>query len=79
MRTAEEEENQKTLVTKLYPFRKSFAFIVDYKDTDAYAVSRLTEFIKESGLHKFVYKCDQESSIRALMDEAIKMSGRAGD
>ena len=52
---------------------------MDHKGTEAYAVSRLTEFIKESGLHKFVYKCDQESSIRALMDESIKQCGRAGN
>ena len=79
LKTVDEEETQKTLVGKLYPARKSFAFIVDHKGTDAYAVSRLTEFIKESGLHKFVYKCDQESSIRALMDESIKQCGRAGN
>ena len=79
LKTIDEDETQKTLVGKLYPPRKSVAFVVDYKGTDAYAISRLTEFIKESGLHKFVYKCDQESSIRALMDEAIKQSGRAGN
>ena len=53
----------------------------------------MTEFIRQSGLTKFVFKTDQESSIKALMeetiqkdadiktmmDEAIRRSGRQGD
>ena len=83
------------LVGKLYPFRKTFACVVDMKGrgTDGYAISRMTEFIRQSGLTTFVFKTDQESSIKALMeetiqkdadiktmmDEAIRRSGRQGD
>ena len=39
LKTVDEEETQKTLVGKPYTVRKSVAFIVDHKGTDAYAVS----------------------------------------
>ena len=79
LKTVDEDEVQKTLVGKLYPVRKSFALIVDHKGADAYAISRLTVFTKESGPHKIVSRCDQESHIRALTNESIKKFGRAGD
>ena len=65
-------------VGKLYPTRQAFGCVVDVKGTDEHAICRMTEFIKSAGMHKFVYKCDQESSIKALLDEAVKRSGRAG-
>ena len=42
------------------------------RGTDGYAISRMTEFIRQSGLTKFVFKTDQESSIKALMEETIQ-------
>ena len=78
-RTEAEDENLKVLVGKLYPSRKTFACAVNEKGVNAYAVARLTEFVRQSGLHKFVYKCDQESSIYALVEEAVKKAGRACD
>ena len=78
VRNEKDEQLAKVLVGKLYPSRKVFACIVDVKGTDEYAVRRLVDFIKESGLTKFVYKSDKEVSIIALMDEAIRRSGRAG-
>ena len=55
-----------------------FACVVDVKGTDEYAVRRMVDFIKESGLTNFVYKNDKENAIIALMEEAVRRSGRAG-
>ena len=95
IRSEQDQDLVTLLVGKLYPFRKTFACVVDMKGrgTDGYAISRMTEFIRQSGLTKFVFKTDQESSIKALMeetiqkdadiktmmDEAIRRSGRQGD
>ena len=71
----------KVLVGKLYPSRKMLACVVDSKGViDPYAVSRVTSFIRESGLtnFNFVFKSDQESSIQAVMEQAIRKSGRNG-
>ena len=66
---------------KLYPSRKVLACVVDSKGVvDPYAVNRVTAFIRESGLtnFNFVFKSDQESSIQAVMEQAIRKSGRNG-
>ena len=74
----------KLLVGKLYPSRKVLACVVDSKGVvDPYGVSRVAAFIRESGLTDFNYtdwvvKSDQESSIVALMEQAIRKSGRKG-
>ena len=91
IRNAADEELITLLVGKLYPFRKVFCCVVDSKGTDPHAVTRLVEFLRDAGVHKFTYKCDQESSLNAMMDvatremniqrymdEAIRRSGRAG-
>jgi hypothetical protein len=74
----------KLLVGKLYPSRKVLACVVDSKGVvDPYGVNRVAAFIRESGLMNFncinwVVKSDQESSILALMEQAIRKSGRNG-
>ena len=60
------------LVGKLHPYRKTSACVTDAKGADRYAVARMAEFIRESGLTKFVYKSDQESSVKTVMTNAIK-------
>ena len=60
------------LVGKLYPYPQTFACVVDIKSgTDGYAVDRLSKFIRTSGHSRFVYKTDQESSVKHLMSEAL--------
>ena len=39
----------------------------------------MAEFIRQSGLTKFVYKSNQESAIKALMTEAIRKTGTSGE
>ena len=79
MKHAEEGDLQTVLVGKLYPARKTFACVTDSKGMDEYAVSRMSEFIRQSGLTRFVYKSDQETAIRALMTEAIRKTGTSGE
>ena len=74
----------KLLVGKLYPSRKVLACVVDSKGVvDPYGVARVAAFIRESGLMNFnfenwVVKSDQEHSIVAVMEQAIRKSGRNG-
>lgn len=72
IRNAADQDLVTLLVGKLYPFRRTFACVIDLKGKDAYAVARLSDFIRGSGLTKFVYKSDQEVSVRAAAEEAVK-------
>ena len=67
------------LAGRLYPSNAVFATVCDTKGTeDVSAVSRLTNFIKASGVPKLVYKSDQENSITKMTEEALRRSGRTG-
>ena len=44
----------------------------DQKGRDPHVVSRLAAFIRENGVQQLVYKSDQEPSIVAMAQEAIK-------
>ena len=55
-----------------------FACVVDAKGTDEYAVRRMVDFIKESGLTNFVDKNDKANPIIVLREEAARISGRPG-
>ena len=73
IRNASEQDLVTLLVGKLYPYRRTLACVIDLKGTkDAYAIGRLSEFIRGSGLDNFVYKTDQESSVRAAADESVE-------
>ena len=84
VRDKDDEVLAKLLVGKLYPSRKVLACVVDSKGVvDPYGVNRVAAFIRESGLMNFevtnwVVKSDQEPSIVALMEQAIRRSGRNG-
>ena len=81
VRDREDEELATLLIGKLYPSRKVLACVVEAKGVaDPYGVNRVAAFIKESGLNDFhfVIKSDQESSIQALVEAAIRRSGRNG-
>ena len=41
-------------------------------------MQRVGDFIRECGLAKFVYKSDQETVAKALIENAVKRSGREG-
>ena len=48
-------------IAKLDSSRKACACVVNAKGLDEYAVMRMTDFIKESGLTNFVYKNGNEN------------------
>ena len=60
LRNEADEESLTLLVGKLYPNRKTFACVVDAKGIDKAAVSKMADFLRQSGLTRFVYKSDQE-------------------
>ena len=74
-----DEELTTCLVGRLYPSRALFSVVVDSKGIDEHAVERLCAFLKDSGVTKLVYKCDQESSLKKLIEESLRRSGRAGE
>ena len=67
------------LAGRMYPSMSVLATVVDAKGlADERTISRLTTFIKESGVPKIVFKSDQENSISAMTEAAIRRAGRTG-
>ena len=66
------------LVMKLYPWKIFLACGVPKKGIDQSVISRISRFIREMGLVTFVYRCDREASLNAMLEEAISRTGRAG-
>jgi hypothetical protein len=57
-----------------------FASFCDVKGpTDAYALDRLENFLKEEGVSEISYRSDQESAIVSLIETALKNNGKAGE
>ena len=67
------------LVGRLYPSRAVFATVCDVKGPEDASINRLSDFFKESGITKVVYKNDQEPAICAMITSALKKAGREGD
>ena len=67
------------LAGRMYPSMSVLATVVDAKGlADERTISRLTTFIKESGVPKIVFKSDQENAISAMTEAAIRRAGRTG-
>ena len=83
VRDSQDEEYAQLLVGRLYPpasvQRILFGTVCDSKggDDDA-SINRLSAFFKETGTWRLVYKTDQESSIKVMVDEALRRTGRSG-
>ena len=79
VRDSQDEELATLLVGRLYPSRSFFATVTDSKGgEDTAAIQRLSSFFKESGIQKLVYKTDQESSIKVMVDDALHRTGKSG-
>ena len=64
----------------MYPFNLLAAIPVDAKGaTDEYTGNRVTDFIKNTGVKNFVYLSDQEGSLRATFQAAIRQLATDGD
>ena len=55
------------------------ATVCDEKRLDEFVVTRLAQFIKESGYARLAYRSDQEASLRALFEAAFVKSQRQGE
>ena len=78
IRDVDDPDNVSCLVGRLYPSKAIFASACDQKGADDPVVKRLSNFIKESGISKMVYKTDQESALRSTIEEALRRTGRSG-
>lgn len=67
------------LVGKSYPSQAVFASACDAKGPEEPVTLRLADFIKASGVHKLVYKSNQEPAIKATVEAALTRIGRSGD
>ena len=78
VRDAVDQDVTTCLVARVFPWRMTFAMVVDMKGCDEAAIERLAHFIKACGLTQLNYRCGQERSLLALVDEAILLSSREG-
>ena len=78
IRDVDDPDNVSCLVGRLYPSKAIFASACEQKGADDPVVKRLSNFIKESGIWKMVYKTDQESALRSTIEEALRRTGRSG-
>ena len=66
------------LVVHLQPYGVFFATVVDAKGRSNDVIDDLASVIQECGLVHFVYRSDRERALRALLEQAIRLSGRKG-
>ena len=71
LRDARDDDLLTCLVGRMQPSEMTFACPCDSKGIDPYAVQRLKDFIKSSGVSHLVCKSDQETSIKACVDETL--------
>ena len=69
---------QTVLILRVLPYKLNFATIVPVKGIDQLVAARVARFIREAGLVHFAYRSDRELAITALLEEAIRISGRRG-
>ena len=66
MRDNEDEDITTVLVIRLYPAKAILATVCPAKGVDEHVISRVTQFISDSGYLKLIYRSDQEPALRAL-------------
>ena len=71
LRDARDDDLLTCLVGRLYPSRALVSIPCDTKGVDAYAVDRLSNFLKDSGVTRMVHMCDQEKPLDALILAAM--------
>lgn len=79
LRDSHDDDNIAVCVGRMNPSKAMLAARCIAKGPgDAHAVGRRVEFLKDGGVHKITYRSDQEASIVALIEAALKESGEAG-
>ena len=61
------------------PFGAYWACVVDAKGPTHQMVKSLSQFIIGCGLVRFRYRSDKEASLKALIEDAVRESGRHGE
>ena len=79
VRGAKDEDALTLYVGKLYPSRALVAIPVQNKGFDEYGCNRLANFLRQSGVQRFVYMSDQEGALRTFTEGAISQLGVHGD
>ena len=72
MKDNADEEITTVLVARLYPAKAILATVCPSKGVDEHVISRVTNFIRDSGYLKLIYRSDQEPALRALLEQAFK-------
>ena len=79
LRDARDQDLLACLVGRMLPSEMTFACPCDSKRIDPYAVQRLKDFSKSSGVSHLVCKIDQETAIKACVDEALIQLHKTAD
>ena len=79
VRNSVDEDLLTIFVGRMYPTRELVIIPCEQKGEDQYAINRLSNFIKNSGVQKLVYMADQESALATLMEKAIRKVGITGE
>ena len=67
------------LVGRVYPSRAVFACPCAAKGADPYATRRLAAVFRSCGMTNFTFMCDQESSLRVMIDKALHVTRGRGE
>jgi len=79
VRDKEDEKALTVCVGQMSPSKAMFAAMCSVKGPeDAFVLNRLEAFLKDEGVYKIAYRSDQEPSIVALIEAALRNNGKAG-
>ena len=78
VRNTQDDDLASILVLKLFPVGMFFASVIGEKGLDLGIIKLVSDFIKNCGLLKFVYKSDREPAILTMLEAAVALSGREG-
>ena len=79
VRNKEDEEALTVCVGQMSPSKAMFAAMCSVKGPeDVFVLNRLEAFLKDEGVYKIAYRSDQEPSIVALIEAALRNNGKAG-
>ena len=75
----DDDQSTTACVGRMSPSKALFASVCDVKGPeDTCCVNRLEAFLKDEGLSKIASRSDQEPAIVALIETALRNSGKAG-
>ena len=79
LRDDDDTETLSVLVGRMCPSQAVVAIPCEHKGSDPYAVHRLRAFLKSEGTSEFVFKSDQERSLRKLLEDTMTEAKKNGE